>query len=157
MAARGHHAVPDAEALLVPRQQVPAPQVSGAGPSKFSFHGRRDHKRLVCLDNVPVFGGRAWTARRCWSTSRLAIRTRPTAGACHLFYHYFDTYSYYFGRVGEALKTQRNLLDKGRVSTSAMLYGFGDGGGGPHRPMLHRLQRLQVPRPVLHFMHCTPA
>jgi len=27
-----------------------------------------------------------------------------------------------------------------------MLYGFGDGGGGPHRPMLDRLNRLHVIR-----------
>lgn len=25
-----------------------------------------------------------------------------------------------------------------------MLYGFGDGGGGPHKPMLDRLKRLKV-------------
>ena len=47
-------------------------------------------------------------------------------------------------KVSEALKTERNLLDKGRVKRSMMLYGFGDGGGGPHRPMLDRLERLKV-------------
>ena len=47
-------------------------------------------------------------------------------------------------RISEALKTERNLLDKGRVSKSMMLYGFGDGGGGPHKPMLDRLERLKV-------------
>lgn len=47
-------------------------------------------------------------------------------------------------RVSEALKTERNLLDKGRVTRSVMLYGFGDGGGGPHKPMLDRMERLKV-------------
>jgi alpha-mannosidase len=46
--------------------------------------------------------------------------------------------------VSEALKTERNLLDKGRVTRSVMLYGFGDGGGGPHKPMLDRMERLKV-------------
>lgn len=34
-----------------------------------------------------------------------------------------------------------------------MLYGFGDGGGGPHRPMLDRLKRLHVIRDVQNFPH----
>ncbi len=46
--------------------------------------------------------------------------------------------------MSEALKTERNLLDKGRVTRSVMLYGFGDGGGGPHKPMLDRMERLKV-------------
>ena len=31
----------------------------------------------------------------------------------------------------QMLKTVTNLQDKGRVSESVMLYGYGDGGGGP--------------------------
>lgn len=46
-------------------------------------------------------------------------------------------------RVKEALHTVTNLQDKGRVSTSAFLYGHGDGGGGPTRPMLERSRRLR--------------
>lgn len=54
------------------------------------------------------------------------------------------SFSLYLYRVSDALKTERNLLDKGRVKRSVMLYGFGDGGGGPHKPMLDRLERLKV-------------
>lgn len=45
-------------------------------------------------------------------------------------------------RVEEVVRTVRNLEDKGRVSTSALLYGHGDGGGGPTREMLERARRL---------------
>nr|CAG4651772.1 EOG090X04YD [Triops cancriformis] len=46
-------------------------------------------------------------------------------------------------KVGEALKTERNLADKGRASVSMLLYGYGDGGGGPTRAMVQRLERLR--------------
>jgi len=59
-------------------------------------------------------------------------------------------------KVSEALKTERNLLDKGRVSQSVMLYGFGDGGGGPHRAMLDRLQRLKDVDGVPKLMNSNP-
>lgn len=45
--------------------------------------------------------------------------------------------------VDEAVRTVKNLEDKGRVSTSAFLYGYGDGGGGPTRDMLERARRLK--------------
>lgn len=56
-------------------------------------------------------------------------------------------------RVSEALRTERNLLDKGRVTRSVMLYGFGDGGGGPHKPMLDRLERLKVQNINIQLQH----
>lgn len=34
------------------------------------------------------------------------------------------------------------MRDKGRVSTSAFLYGYGDGGGGPTQHMLEKVNRL---------------
>lgn len=50
----------------------------------------------------------------------------------------------------QALKTVKNLEDKGRVSQSLLLFGHGDGGGGPTEAMLRRQSRLQdvdgVPR-----------
>lgn len=46
------------------------------------------------------------------------------------------------GRVEEAVRTERNLEDKGRASTSAFLFGYGDGGGGPTQDMLERARRL---------------
>ncbi|XP_069185625.1 alpha-mannosidase 2C1 isoform X1 [Procambarus clarkii] len=46
-------------------------------------------------------------------------------------------------KVGEAMRSVKNLQDKGRVSTSAFLYGYGDGGGGPTREMLERAHRLK--------------
>lgn len=55
--------------------------------------------------------------------------------------------------VAEALKTVKNLEDKGRVSQSLLLFGHGDGGGGPTEAMLRRQSRLQdvdgIPRVIL--------
>ena len=45
--------------------------------------------------------------------------------------------------VKEALRSERNLRDKGRATASAFLFGYGDGGGGPTREMLHRLDLLK--------------
>lgn len=51
----------------------------------------------------------------------------------------------------------KNNKDKGRANHSAVLFGFGDGGGGPTQLMLDRLSRVQdtdgLPRsvPVPHF------
>ncbi|CAF98334.1 unnamed protein product, partial [Tetraodon nigroviridis] len=47
------------------------------------------------------------------------------------------------GKVNDLVKTVRNNRDKGRVNHSALLFGFGDGGGGPTQLMLDRLHRLQ--------------
>ncbi|XP_018024939.1 alpha-mannosidase 2C1-like [Hyalella azteca] len=44
--------------------------------------------------------------------------------------------------VKEALHTEANLRDKGRASTSAFLFGYGDGGGGPTEDMIERARRL---------------
>lgn len=46
-------------------------------------------------------------------------------------------------RVAEVVKTVTNLEDKGRVSHSILLFGHGDGGGGPTEAMLRRQSRLQ--------------
>ncbi|XP_071529830.1 alpha-mannosidase 2C1-like [Panulirus ornatus] len=46
-------------------------------------------------------------------------------------------------KVEEAMRTVKNLQDKGRVSTSAFLYGYGNGGGGPTKEMLERARRLK--------------
>ncbi|XP_075750100.1 alpha-mannosidase 2C1 isoform X1 [Rhipicephalus microplus] len=46
-------------------------------------------------------------------------------------------------RVAEVVKTVTNLEDKGRVSHSILLFGHGDGGGGPTEAMLRRQLRLQ--------------
>ncbi|CAL4203420.1 unnamed protein product, partial [Meganyctiphanes norvegica] len=45
--------------------------------------------------------------------------------------------------VDEAFRTLNNLQDKGRVGTSAFLFGYGDGGGGPTQDMLERLRRMK--------------
>lgn len=56
-------------------------------------------------------------------------------------------------RVAEVLKSVTNLEDKGRVSRSMLLFGHGDGGGGPTEGMLRRRERLQdvsgLPRVIL--------
>ncbi|XP_066960313.1 alpha-mannosidase 2C1-like [Macrobrachium rosenbergii] len=45
--------------------------------------------------------------------------------------------------VDEVVKTETNLQDKGRVGTSAFLFGYGDGGGGPTQDMLERAARIK--------------
>ncbi|GAB0193978.1 alpha-mannosidase 2C1 [Grus japonensis] len=52
-----------------------------------------------------------------------------------------DSYGMH-GRVEEMLKTVKNNKDKGRVNDSALLFGFGDGGGGPTQMMLDRMKRM---------------
>ncbi|KAK7890984.1 hypothetical protein WMY93_022947 [Mugilogobius chulae] len=47
------------------------------------------------------------------------------------------------GKVEDLTKTVKNNKDKGRANHSAVLFGFGDGGGGPTQLMLDRLQRVQ--------------
>jgi alpha-mannosidase len=53
-----------------------------------------------------------------------------------------DTYNSN-GSLEEVLKSHTNLKDKGRTNTSLMLFGDGDGGGGPQLEHLERLERLQ--------------
>ncbi|CAF2014120.1 unnamed protein product [Rotaria magnacalcarata] len=53
-----------------------------------------------------------------------------------------DSYHMYM-KVEECVRTVTNLQDKGRVSTSAFLFGYGDGGGGPTQDMLERKKRLK--------------
>ncbi|XP_076033837.1 alpha-mannosidase 2C1-like [Oratosquilla oratoria] len=53
-----------------------------------------------------------------------------------------DSYNMFFN-VDELLRTVKNMKDKGRVSTSAFLFGYGDGGGGPTQNMLERFRRLK--------------
>jgi alpha-mannosidase len=45
--------------------------------------------------------------------------------------------------VEEVLKHYTNFKDKERANESYMLFGFGDGGGGPTEEMLERLRRLK--------------
>lgn len=40
------------------------------------------------------------------------------------------------------MESARNFLDKGRSKIAMMLYGHGDGGGGPDEYMLKRAERL---------------
>ncbi|XP_077120078.1 alpha-mannosidase 2C1 [Ranitomeya variabilis] len=47
------------------------------------------------------------------------------------------------GTVEEMLKTVKNNRDKGRVNCGIVLYGYGDGGGGPTEKMVGRLERMK--------------
>ncbi|XP_068595309.1 alpha-mannosidase 2C1 [Brachionichthys hirsutus] len=47
------------------------------------------------------------------------------------------------GKIEDLVKTVKNNKDKGRTNHSALLFGFGDGGGGPTQLMLDRLHRVQ--------------
>ena len=52
--------------------------------------------------------------------------------------------SHFFLRsVEQARYSESNLQDKGRVSTSAFLFGYGDGGGGPTQDQVERANRLK--------------
>lgn len=58
--------------------------------------------------------------------------------------HFPPTDSYHAQiKVKECLKNSENNQDKGRTNNSLMLYGFGDGGGGPTMDMLERMARLK--------------
>ncbi|KAL2093236.1 hypothetical protein ACEWY4_010548 [Coilia grayii] len=46
------------------------------------------------------------------------------------------------GKVEDLVNTVKNNKDKGRANHSAVLFGFGDGGGGPTQLMLDRLERV---------------
>ncbi|XP_066524177.1 alpha-mannosidase 2C1 [Hoplias malabaricus] len=46
-------------------------------------------------------------------------------------------------KVEDLINTVKNNKDKGRANHSAVLFGFGDGGGGPTQLMLDRLQRVR--------------
>lgn len=43
----------------------------------------------------------------------------------------------------QLLNSVRNNKDKGRANHSAVLFGYGDGGGGPTQRMLQRLERVR--------------
>ncbi|XP_067041919.1 alpha-mannosidase 2C1-like isoform X2 [Acropora muricata] len=47
------------------------------------------------------------------------------------------------GDAADVLKTVKQLKDKGQVHASMLLYGHGDGGGGPSEKMLEMLQRME--------------
>ncbi len=57
------------------------------------------------------------------------------------------------GSVEEVLKSQTNFKDKGRSNTSLMLFGVGDGGGGPMDKHIEQLERMKdtdgLPKVVL--------
>ena len=53
-----------------------------------------------------------------------------------------DTYNSN-GSLEELMKSHTNFKDKGRTNMSLMLFGDGDGGGGPQIEHIERLERLQ--------------
>ncbi|VDN18928.1 unnamed protein product [Gongylonema pulchrum] len=58
--------------------------------------------------------------------------------------------------VKECLESQSNFTDRGRSNVAMMLYGFGDGGGGPEENMLKRAARLEDCDGVPRVRHATP-
>lgn len=64
-------------------------------------------------------------------------------------YTFVDTYLlclqsvFIYCIIIQTLKTVRNNRDKGRVNCGIVLYGYGDGGGGPTENMLGRLRRMK--------------
>ncbi|XP_078370059.1 alpha-mannosidase 2C1-like isoform X2 [Oculina patagonica] len=47
------------------------------------------------------------------------------------------------GNAADVIKTVKQLKDKGQVHASMLLYGHGDGGGGPSEDMLEMLKRME--------------
>ncbi|XP_078729371.1 alpha-mannosidase 2C1 [Lampetra fluviatilis] len=60
-------------------------------------------------------------------------------------------------RVKEILKSASNNRDKGRTQHALLLYGFGDGGGGPTLAMLDRLRRVRSVAGLPRATSSTPA
>uniref|UniRef100_A0A0R3S005 alpha-mannosidase n=1 Tax=Elaeophora elaphi TaxID=1147741 RepID=A0A0R3S005_9BILA len=58
--------------------------------------------------------------------------------------------------VKECLDSRDNFTDHGRSNIAMMLYGFGDGGGGPNKDMLERAERLANCDGVPRVQHATP-
>ncbi|OZC06934.1 glycosyl hydrolase family 38 protein [Onchocerca flexuosa] len=58
--------------------------------------------------------------------------------------------------VKECLDSRDNFTDHGRSNIAMMLYGFGDGGGGPNKDMLERAERLADCDGVPRVQHATP-
>lgn len=58
--------------------------------------------------------------------------------------------------VQEIVSSVEKLSDKGRVSCSMLLYGKGDGGGGPTGDMLERIKRLHNVDGIAKVQHGTP-
>lgn len=56
----------------------------------------------------------------------------------------------------ECLDSRNNFTDHGRSNIAMMLYGFGDGGGGPNEDMLERAERLTDCDGVPRVQHATP-
>lgn len=56
----------------------------------------------------------------------------------------------------ECLDSRDNFTDHGRSNIAMMLYGFGDGGGGPTKDMLERAERLTDCDGVPRVQHATP-
>ncbi|WP_196716983.1 alpha-mannosidase [Actinomyces trachealis] len=51
---------------------------------------------------------------------------------------------------------ETNFKDKGRASTELFLYGYGDGGGGPTREMVERIERVTDLAGMPRTQHMTP-
>lgn len=58
--------------------------------------------------------------------------------------------------VKECLESACNFTDRGRSGVALMLYGHGDGGGGPDQNMLERIKRLVDCDGVPRVIHGTP-
>ena len=58
--------------------------------------------------------------------------------------------------VQELLWTESNHINKADSPRALLVYGVGDGGGGPTRPMLERLRRVQDLDGVAKVRHATP-
>lgn len=60
-----------------------------------------------------------------------------------IFTHFPPADTYGSEVTGENLThAQTNFKDKGRANSSALLFGYGDGGGGPTREMIERINRF---------------
>lgn len=66
-----------------------------------------------------------------------------------------ETYNAYV-KVEELIKSSTNCKDKDRSNKSLLLFGYGDGGGGPTLEMLERLKRTKDVAGIPRVRQCNP-
>jgi hypothetical protein len=126
---RGHALHVLTEALLEPIEQAGAPHVLVRGSLRLPLAREafgNSSTRSSAPTQSPLFHPR-WAGL---DGSRVLAHFAPA-----------DNYNAQ-ADVADVVKSAASNKDKGRTAQSIMLYGVGDGGGGPNPPMFEQLRRL---------------